>query len=938
MAPDKTQYHETVRVQWLEESPSCHRGATFGLPWCQGVYFPEHATFSCSDSDGHPVPLTTRHIGFWPDGSLKWTSHDIPATSVGKPEYFIHVSLDQDLANLLDPRPCCQLRTEDTGDHILVDTGKLTACFPRSGQSLITSLKSAGGTIVGKNGRLILLDQERCGDTSEPGPKPEVRDLVCQIEEMNIETSNKNRIVIVMRGRHVPLSDDKATSTLETDGWLPYTIRFYLYAGSDALKVMHTIVWDGDMHSNFIRGIGLRFDIPFHGEELYNRHVRFAGVDDGVFGEAVKGVTGLWRDPGSSVKVAQLSGRPTPPTEEWSREFVPYFKWVPAWNRYSLNQLTPDGFTLNKKTKTGQSWVKTPSGTRAGGLSYLGSANHGGLAIGMRHFWERYPTSLETCDAAETEGHITLWLYSPSAEPMDLRPYHDGLGEQNYTDQLDALKITYEDWEPDLGSPHGIARTNEIYVFVLSATPSAAEVSQMSNFVRQPPVLVPESRHIYRTAALGNYWKPVTNDGEVRSTESLAIEKNLEFLFQFYVEQISQRRWYGFWDHGDIMHTYDADRHTWRYDIGGYAWDNSELSPDLWLWIYYLRTGRSDVYRMAEALTRHTGEVDVYHLGQFRGLGTRHGVQHWGDSCKQARVSNGFYRRTFFYLTGGDERVGELLTETLAAESTFLTLDPYRKVRPDDQIYVANPETLSISLGTDWSALASAWYVEWERRGPQWRLAKSKLITTMQGIAALKNGFVTGTASYNLHSGQVWPPCNDKRNVGIVKVSHLSAMFGLVEICTELIGALGEDLPKDFEAAWVDYCHAFNASEQEQEQRYGVRFGKLQLRQGHSRLTAYAAVRLSDDSLRHRAWREFYTSDGYAANEPWRSECVGGDTVLLPVSEAPWVSTNISALYALAAMQNLAWLGDPVLTVVEDELEGESRSDTPLGQGLDNHT
>ena len=38
-------------------------------------------------------------------------------------------------------------------------------------------------------------------------------------------------------------------------------------------------------------------------------------------------------------------------------------------------------------------------------------------------------------------------------------------------------------------------------------------------------------------------------------------------------------------------------------------------------------------------MTRHTGEVDMYHLGRWKGLGTRHGVQHWGDSAKQVRAS-----------------------------------------------------------------------------------------------------------------------------------------------------------------------------------------------------------------------------------------------------------------------------------------------------------
>jgi hypothetical protein len=44
------------------------------------------------------------------------------------------------------------------------------------------------------------------------------------------------------------------------------------------------------------------------------------------------------------------------------------------------------------------------------------------------------------------------------------------------------------------------------------------------------------------------------------------------------------------------------------------------LSTDLWLWLYFLHTGRADVFKRAEAMTRHTGEVDVYHSGRFKGF------------------------------------------------------------------------------------------------------------------------------------------------------------------------------------------------------------------------------------------------------------------------------------------------------------------------------
>ena len=112
--------------------------------------------------------------------------------------------------------------------------------------------------------------------------------------------------------------------------------------------------------------------------------------------------------------------------------------------------------------------------------------------------------------------------------------------------------------------------------------------------------------------------------------------------------------------YGDVMHAYDPARHTWRYDIGGYAWDNTELGTDMWLWYSFLRTGRADIFRMAEAMTRHTSEVDTYHSGRFAGLGSRHNVRHWGCGAKEARISQAAFRRFHYYLTT-DERTGDIM-------------------------------------------------------------------------------------------------------------------------------------------------------------------------------------------------------------------------------------------------------------------------------------
>lgn len=110
------------------------------------------------------------------------------------------------------------------------------------------------------------------------------------------------------------------------------------------------------------------------------------------------------------------------------------------------------------------------------------------------------------------------------------------------------------------------------------------------------------------------------------------------------------------------MHAYDPVRHTWRYDIGGFAWDNTELASNMWLWYNFLRTGRADIWRMAEAMTRHTAEVDVYHIGPNAGLGSRHNVSHWGCGAKEARISQAAWNRFYYYLTT-DDRCGDLMTE-----------------------------------------------------------------------------------------------------------------------------------------------------------------------------------------------------------------------------------------------------------------------------------
>jgi len=766
--------------------------------------------------------------------------------------------------------------TEKRGRGV-VDTGVISVEFRTKRRHVVTSI-ARDGAVVAKDGRLVGSTQNGLPGESEDAIT--TKTFESYIESVEVEQEGPVRAVVKVTGTH----------GRSGSAWLPFTLRFSLFAGTDALRAVHTFIYDGDVQKDFLTSLGVEFTVPM-AEEPHNRHVRLAGADRGVLREAVKGVTGLRRDPGEQVRAAQVAGEETAATSTWDERVTSRMHWIPGWGEYSLRQLTANSFEIHKRTSPGHSWIRVDGGTRSAGLGYLGGPS-GGLAFGMRNFWQLHPTELQISQATSDAGKVTVWMYSPHAAPMDLRPYHDGMGQDTYEDQLDALEITYEDYEPEFDTPVGVARTTELMFWALGGTPSAETFADLAEANATPPLLVSPPEH-NKAAGVFGMWSPVD-----RSTpEREAWEDRLDAIHSYHLDQVDQRNWYGFWDYGDVMHSYDPDRHQWRYDVGGYAWDNSELSTDLWLWYHYLRTGDASAFRFAEAMSRHTGEVDQYHLGDWKGLGTRHGVLHWADSAKQVRISNATYRRLHYFLTA-DERTGDLLHELIDSDETFLTLDPIRKIREDE--YDPDRNALSLGQTTDWGALAAAWLTEWERGGDE--IAKTKLINSVTSIAALPNGWVQGDVRYDLDTGNYAPQTEKSVDVG-----HLGGVFGLIEIMAELVELLDDDEVRE---KWTEYCYLYNASEEEQAEATGESWGNLNLRQSYARATAYAAVQRDDPELAQRAWAELRKGEaGYPEDMDFGTNRLEGPEVLNPVDEGTF-STNESAQFGLAVIQCLALIGD----------------------------
>jgi hypothetical protein len=889
-APPAAKPSATASLRWLDDAPpQISTGATWGVPWARGIHKAD-TQFKLGD-----IPLQTWPLATWPDGSLKWTAHAIPADTFPTGA--------QELTAGAPASPAKPLRATTTAESIEIDTGVITARIARAGTTLITSVKRTGtGDDIIRDGKLVCLLQNA---PSSPDTNPAVEPFTGRIGSVTLEQNGPVRAVVKIEGKHTLLCKLGMTIMGEPRSWLPFVLRLYFHAGAESFRVMHTIIYDGDENRDFIRGLGLRFSVPMRGE-LHDRHIRFAGETGGLFGEAVRGITGLRRDPGEKIRAAQIAGTLIGPASGMGKRIADNLTYIAAFSDWTLFQQSADGFEIRKRTREGFSWLESAQGGRARGLGYAGTPA-GGAAFGIRNFWQSHPAQLDIRGAATDTAEVTAWLWAPDAPAMDLRFYHDGMGEDTHEKQVTAMDINYEDYEPGFGKPEGVARTSELHIWALAATPSRERLVALADAVAAPAVLTCRPAHILGAGVFGSLWSLPDRTTPARA----AIEDHLDYYFDFYRRQAGERRWYGFWNYGDVMHTYDSDRHEWRYDVGGFAWDNSELSTDIWLWLHYLRTGSPAAFRFAEAMTRHTGEVDVHHAGRFAPLGSRHNVMHWGCSAKQLRISTAQNRRYYYYLTG-DERTGDLLREQVEAVRALLTIQPGRKYasrRPGAQT-AQTATNVNVGFGTDWGSVAAAWLTEWERTGDA--RVRDRLLAGMRTIGAQPHGFFTSGARFNIETGEFTTAAG-----GRVSASHLSAVFGLAEVCAELIALTAGDNNSGapahaaFAKAWLQYCELYNATPAEQERALGRPLGSLNLAQGHARLTAYAAKMTGNAGLAARAWQEFEHGGGGLRRAAWdKGTRIDGPAVTRPVEENAAISTNAVAQWALAAIECLALAGD----------------------------
>ncbi|MEK5033813.1 hypothetical protein MKY96_20340 [Paenibacillus sp. FSL R7-0302] len=866
-----------VQLRWLNP-PAAAAGVTWGVPWSKGDLKRGELAALClggGADDGCRLPLQSRPAAYWPDGSIKWSLHSAVCPEGSTAEYRLERSAGQSVMPA-----AFQVSVEETEEAYIVDTGSIHCTVVKRGPGVISRIirrdtaesggpdedhgyygaveagvGSGSGKLVCSGSELVCLREQRDILSGELTLRQERFTGVTL--KSSLEERGPVRAVIRLDGRH--------RSTRGAREWLPYTLRLYFYAGLASIRLVHTFHYDGNPQQDFIKGLGLLFKVPLSGP-LYNRHVRLAG-SGGIFSESPKTLqTRRTRGKYADRFAAQLEGQ--------SQEFDPvedaYFTSLlqdsAVWDDFRLVQDSSEHYAVHKRTGPDCTWIKGAEGRRAGGLGYIG-CDGGGLAAGVKDFWQKHPSGLEISGTSGAEAALTVWFWTPEAPAMDLRHY----------DTKTHVESSYEGAEELRATPYGIANTNELTLWCTLRTPDSGQLRQMQRQADEPPLLVCEPEYYHRNRAFGLWSLPD------RSTPAKAyLEDRLDGIISFYQKEIEQRKWYGLWDYGDFMHSYDPVRHVWNYDLGGCAWQNAELVPNMWLWVSFLRTGRADIYRMAEAMARHTSEVDVYHFGEYAGLGSRHNVVHWGCGCKEARIAMAGLHRYYYYLTG-DERTGDIMDSVKDADYSTVTLDPMRAYFPKDEFKT------HVRVGPDWAAFSSNWMTRWERYEDT--AYRDKILTGIDCIKAANLRLISGpTYGYDPATGILSPMGDD--NWG----RHLAICMGGPQVWFELAMMLEDP---EWEDMLAEFGVFYNLPEEEQLLRSGGAItGKLRFEHPvlSVAIAAYGAWVKDDRATAERCWSILLENPFGIVNLQAELKQV---TYTEALNEIDWMNTNEASQWSL---------------------------------------
>lgn len=613
---------------------------TIGIPFPKGVLkSPDHVRVL--DQNGNEVPSQTTLVTTWEplDYSVKWLW--VFFFSTGESVYTLEHGPDIRKAPI-------------QGDQIKIKNAQ------RSGQSSIVETGPLRFNISKRVGGFIddvLLDVERDGfDETDTiavsnGGRGSFLDI---LDDMGIDSSTATiqrtfrekgsgplHAIIRLEGEYTYHRKDNRPS--------PFVIRLHLYAGKSYVKVLHTLTYTGipdkhtprpGQHENIalsatstikddskstdpgwmlpndqIAATGLSLQYKLQGENRYR-----CGYREGNWAKPKQAKVYETQNPGKrEACVFQTGPKPDriPPVPTSStEERINGFKAV----------ISVDGKD-KKKMERAEGWADL-------------SDDRWGIAIGIKNFLEEYPKDI-TFDLETQAANILLW--SPKAGPLSFA--------RASLDRDQGMVSNFAE---------GVTKTSEVVLYFHTNQTSTNELKRTMNYFLNPsiPHANPET---YAKSLVYGHFAPKEKNEE-------AFERSLDYKFEWELFNQHWEPWYGMFDYGDHKNVF------WRDDW--YRWENNEPAIDYMLWLQFMRSGDPKYYHAAEAMSRHTMDVDNVHwptdpkyygdtnesldywkweakpsvANPYLGIGRRHARQHWAAFLSAHVWLEGWLAA--YYLTG----------------------------------------------------------------------------------------------------------------------------------------------------------------------------------------------------------------------------------------------------------------------------------------------
>ncbi len=586
-----------------------------GIPFPQGTFQPHQAGWLTLANADTTAGILATPAAYWPDGSIKWLhlSGILDRLTPGRQTSF---SL---LPAKTAPAPAITAHASPT--QIQINTSLLAVTIDLAQSSLLKVSLNNADMFTGPG-----LSASLTPGTPDGGRAAPIA-WVPQADSLSLVVQTENRAVARMTGFFT--RDDKPLAEM--------ILFIEVLQGLPELRLQPVLIYLGDSDKDTIADF------------TFTAHTAL-GHPNGKYALGRQRGSGHWDTsqnvgPDNERALAQAA-QPQKP-----ENFTPNA----GGPRFPIARILQTGssfYTLEKRTTPTNTWVKIAEGQRNPGWVHLAHPTLGGITAAMRYFWQEYPRSLAL---NSDDGTLTYGLVPPDGQILTFKRYSDyKWGASVYETGRGLFNASFH-------GAYGIAKSSELLLRFEPSIPR--EVAKTGLFWANPLTVLPTPAQVADSRVFGSIAAAPAKGFE-------PLEANLAKLLDFIIAERDYRGWYGLLNFGDVLMSYYADKDRWAFDDGGYAWINTEALPDHALWMSALRSGRHDWLQASIEMTRHNRDVDIYHRGNFKGTGTRHNVQHWGDADKEWRISMPITQRLHYFLTG-DPWTREVMLDTIAVYQSY---------------------------------------------------------------------------------------------------------------------------------------------------------------------------------------------------------------------------------------------------------------------------